>query len=497
MRLAKGFTFSIDALLAVIVAMVGIAAVVAITSTGRTEATEMNPLQAAGQDLLTVMDKNGTFKAMFNQSDAQAANAVSASLGRLLPPQLVARLNITLCNYSGPGFSCSRNIVVQTNTTDMQFRSVARRVFADARNGKYGVAFLEVGYGGFGTGAQKYNGDSCTNSSQCYSANCGASYSNASKKYCCPSGSPYCCAGDADCGGNYSVCTTNSNCSGLTSITVSPGSVVLNLAGTQQFTATCYYSGIPGPCSPSWSSDSAIGSVNSSGFFTAGMDAANGTVNASAGSIAGTAYVTVNGSLALGANCTNSSQCASGYCHQSYDENKSYCCDANSTYCCAGDADCGGNYTVCTSSKNCTAISSVVVSPNPAVVKRSTSQQFTAACYSGATSVSCIPSTAWNASTGSINSSSGYFTAGSSLANGTVNATVGSVIGYAAVRVVYENSVACSSNSSCYSGYCGPNRVGNKDYCCETSPSMWCCTKDAECGGSYPTCGLSPDYNCR
>lgn len=493
----KGITFSIDALIAVMIAIIGIAAVIGITNTGRTEATEMGPLQATGQDVLTVLDKNGTFMEMFNQNDAQAASAAAASLTRLLPPQLTAKLNITICTFTNPGFNCNRNIVVQTNSSEMPFKSVARRVFADARNGKFGVAFLEVGYGGFGTGTLKYNGEGCNASSQCYSGFCGANYP-ANAGYCCAGGSAYCCAANADCGGSYPVCTPNSNCSGVTSITVSPGSVTLGLFGTQQFSATCDYAGSLGPCSPSWGADAAVGSVNASGFFTAGAFAGNGTVNASIGSVVGSAAVTVIGTLANGVNCTNSSQCTSGFCGANYPANVSYCCTSGSPYCCAADADCGGNYTACGGGKNCTAITTVFVTPDPALVNVSTSQQFNASCYSGASGVSCIPAPSWSMSGGiGVVNGSGYFTAGSSLKNGTVNATVGSVMGYASVRVVYGNGVECSSNSSCASGYCGPNRVGNKDYCCAVSPSMWCCTKQAECGGAYPTCGLTPDYNCR
>lgn len=145
----RGFTFSIDALLAVVIAMLGVAAVVALNSNTKTTALEMAPLQMTAQDALSVLDKNGTLKNGFDQTDAQLSASLSASLARVVPQRMGARMNVTLCTVSGgasPVFTCSRNIVVQTNSSEMTVKSAARRVFSEMSGGRIGMAVLEVGY---------------------------------------------------------------------------------------------------------------------------------------------------------------------------------------------------------------------------------------------------------------------------------------------------------------------------------------------------------------
>ncbi|MFH2033371.1 MAG: carboxypeptidase-like regulatory domain-containing protein [Candidatus Margulisiibacteriota bacterium] len=80
----------------------------------------------------------------------------------------------------------------------------------------------------------------------------------------------------------------------ISSITVSPSSVTVGLSKTQQFTATAYdSSGRSFTTSVEWTVTGSIGSIDTSGLFTAGSSMASGTVVASASGVSGSATVSV------------------------------------------------------------------------------------------------------------------------------------------------------------------------------------------------------------
>ena len=81
----------------------------------------------------------------------------------------------------------------------------------------------------------------------------------------------------------------------LTSITVSPTSASVPTGGTQQFSATALdQNSQPMNPQPSFGwSVSGVGSISSTGLFTAGSTAGGFTVTATSGSVHGTASVTV------------------------------------------------------------------------------------------------------------------------------------------------------------------------------------------------------------
>ncbi len=82
----------------------------------------------------------------------------------------------------------------------------------------------------------------------------------------------------------------------LATITVSPASVSLQTSKTQQFTATGkdQYDQPIGTGPIAWSVDQGgVGSINTSGLYSAGASAGSATVRATSGSVSGTAQVTV------------------------------------------------------------------------------------------------------------------------------------------------------------------------------------------------------------
>jgi hypothetical protein len=171
----------------------------------------------------------------------------------------------------------------------------------------------------------------------------------------------------------------------LATITVAPATVTLAQGGAQQYTATGRdAAGNAVTVTPVWSVVNGGGSIGAAGLFTAGTTAGtfNGTVKATSGTISGTASVTV--------------------------------------------------------SPPAPVVATITVTPNPASVEKTATQQFTAVAKDSAGNVVTItPVWAVVNGGGTINSASGLFTAGSATGTfaNTVQATSGTISGTATVAV--------------------------------------------------------------
>ncbi len=167
-------------------------------------------------------------------------------------------------------------------------------------------------------------------------------------------------------------------------IAVTPNPATIGTNGTQQFTATAVdAAGNPASISPAWSVENGGGTINaSSGMFTAGTTTGSftNTVRATSGGVSGSATVNVT----------------------------------------------GGSAAV------------ITVTPNPATVGSNGTQQFTAAAVdANGNSVSITPVWSVEDGGGTINASTGVFTAGATTGTftNTVRATSGGVFGSATVTV--------------------------------------------------------------
>lgn len=141
----KGFVFSLDAVLAVVIAVTAVAALLAVMSTSKSQSYGNMPLHRAAQDALTLMDKQGTLKGFFNMSDSAAQSKLQSDLALYLPPNMGAKVNVTICSYNGASFDCARYFEAQHGVEGEQ-KSSARRVFTDLGSNKYGLAIIEVWY---------------------------------------------------------------------------------------------------------------------------------------------------------------------------------------------------------------------------------------------------------------------------------------------------------------------------------------------------------------
>ena len=196
----------------------------------------------------------------------------------------------------------------------------------------------------------------------------------------------------ASSGGITATATVTQTAGPLATIVVTPNPIVLNTGAAQQFTAVGKdASGNAVAITPVWSVANGGGSINSAGLFTAGNTPGTytNTVTATSGGVSGTATVVVT----------------------------------------AGP------------------VATITVTPNPVTLVAGATQQFSAVGRDGGGNIVQITPT-WSVVNGggTINSSSGVFTAGAVAGTytNTVNATSGGVSGTATVTVTAPPPVLAS-----------------------------------------------------
>ncbi|QLJ52336.1 MAG: hypothetical protein Sv326_0161 [Candidatus Fermentimicrarchaeum limneticum] len=140
----RGIVFMLDALVAVVLAVMALAVVAQLLSLRTGEWYKEIALYNYAQDFMTSRDKDGTLKGTFDQTDADAQITLNNLMAIQIPPNMVARINVTVCRYQS-GFVCDRNFTAGQSSSS-RTKSVVRRIFTDTNNSKYGVAVMEVWY---------------------------------------------------------------------------------------------------------------------------------------------------------------------------------------------------------------------------------------------------------------------------------------------------------------------------------------------------------------
>lgn len=140
----RGVVFTLDALVAVVLAVMALAVITQLLSLRTGEWYKEIALYNSAQDFMTSRDKDGTLKGIFNSTDADAISTLNNSMAFQISSSMVARINVTICSYTG-GFTCDRNFIVGQSGSS-QTKSMIRRIFTDTQNNKYGIAVMEVWY---------------------------------------------------------------------------------------------------------------------------------------------------------------------------------------------------------------------------------------------------------------------------------------------------------------------------------------------------------------
>jgi hypothetical protein len=279
--------------------------------------------------------------------------------------------------------------------------------------------------------------------------------------------------------GSVSSSVTVTVVAALTSIAVSPSTANLHENTAQTFIATAEDQfGLPLANQPAitWSLVTGIGSINAStGVYTAPAAAGSATIQATSGSIVGTANITVSNSVptvaipasatpnpvtgktvslsALGADSAGASSLTytwtatampAGAAAPTYSANGTNAAqNTTATFISAGGytvtiTDASGNFVTSSISVAVNpTLSSIVVTPATVTVDESTSQAFSAVGYDqfGAVLPNQPVSTWSETGGGSINSSTGVFVAPATTGTVSVKATSGSVSQIATVTV--------------------------------------------------------------
>jgi hypothetical protein len=255
----------------------------------------------------------------------------------------------------------------------------------------------------------------------------------------------------------------------LSTLTITPDPVILAINGTQQFTAAgTDNSGTAVTFTPVWSIASGGGAINASGMFTAGTTPGTftSTVTATSGSLSATATVLVTpgplativvtpGTWSLGVGATEQyvavGKDAGGNAVQftptwsvvqgggTIDADGLFAAGATlGTFTGTVKATSGSISGTATVTVTGGALVTITVTPTPATLAMGGTQQFTAVGKDvGGNVVSINPTWAMVAGGGSVDLTTGVFTAGNSSGTytNTVRASVGSLSGFATVIV--------------------------------------------------------------
>jgi hypothetical protein len=148
MEMRRGFIFTLDALVAVVIAVMALAILMQMVSLKTAAWYKEISLYNSAQDFLTSSDKNGTLNAIFTSTNITLAiSNLNASMASEIPSNMVARINVTIYRYNQTTSAfnvTASNITVQNVTTPI--KSVVRRIFTDPTNNYYGIIVMETWY---------------------------------------------------------------------------------------------------------------------------------------------------------------------------------------------------------------------------------------------------------------------------------------------------------------------------------------------------------------
>jgi len=141
----RGYVFTLDGVVAVSIAILAMMALIFILGSPSYETYFQIPLHRTAQEILTVLDKNGTFKKSFGPGFTNSA--LNDSIKEILPPNMNARINLTIYTFNDPTFTLTNTFAFTVYPgSEPEIKASARRIFAYANASKYGLAVLEVWY---------------------------------------------------------------------------------------------------------------------------------------------------------------------------------------------------------------------------------------------------------------------------------------------------------------------------------------------------------------
>ncbi len=140
--MSKGYVFTLDALIAVILAGVFFAAFASILN-------QKNPLQEQelalnlGNDLLSSLQQSGTLRKYLEIGEGEVENKMEKNL-ELLPEQYCANFTISKYKSEGTSFTLEKTFNAKTNCSSSEERARAKRMFSSFKKQRLGTAELDL-----------------------------------------------------------------------------------------------------------------------------------------------------------------------------------------------------------------------------------------------------------------------------------------------------------------------------------------------------------------
>jgi hypothetical protein len=138
--MAKGFVFTLDALLAVVLLLGAAGGVYMYSSSSEESASDQLLFRYQSEDMLAVLDMNGDLASM-------NATRINATLSSEAPAHLKWQLAIDYYQYGDSGFSKNSSISLGSNFTAVKVYSASERAFLAMNKSSaryYGIARMTV-----------------------------------------------------------------------------------------------------------------------------------------------------------------------------------------------------------------------------------------------------------------------------------------------------------------------------------------------------------------
>ncbi len=140
--MSKGYIFTLDALIAVILAGVFFTTFVSILN-------QKSPLQEQelalnfGNDLLSSMQQSSTLKRYLEIGEGEVENKMEKNL-ELLPEQYCANFTIYKYKSEGTGFTLEKTFNTNSGCPAADERARAKRMFSNFKKQRLGIAELDL-----------------------------------------------------------------------------------------------------------------------------------------------------------------------------------------------------------------------------------------------------------------------------------------------------------------------------------------------------------------
>ena len=138
--MAKGFVFTLDALLAVVLLLSAASGFYMFAASSEESASDQLLFKRQGEDLLSVLDLQGDLASM-------NASRINSTLNSVVAANLEWQLSIDYYKYADSGFSKNASITLGSNFTTAKIYSASERAFLAVNGGSasyYGIARMTV-----------------------------------------------------------------------------------------------------------------------------------------------------------------------------------------------------------------------------------------------------------------------------------------------------------------------------------------------------------------